>query len=100
MARKPAPPRQALALEGDLDVFSVHLQWEKVQPLLSAEKAGVNLELSGIGDLDLSGVQLLCALNRDLRTRGIPLQVLGAKEEWKSRFVPLGLSHLFDGEPS
>jgi len=100
MARKPAPSLQALTLEGDLDVFSIHAQWEKTQRLLALEQGKVELDLSGIGDLDLSGLQLLCALDRDLRAKGLELLVSGAKEDWKGRFTALGMMQLFAGEPS
>jgi ABC-type transporter Mla MlaB component len=100
MARKPAPTRESLSLEGDLDVFSIHLQWEKAQPLLTTANGSAEVDLSSVGDLDLSGLQLLCALDRDLRAKGLSFAVVGAKEEWKVRFAPLGMTHLFTGVPS
>jgi ABC-type transporter Mla MlaB component len=96
MARKPAPTLQPLVLEGDLDVFSVHEQWEKVQALLASGTGSAELDLSAVGDLDLSGLQLLCAVDRDLQAKGVPLKVVGAKAEWKTRFGPLGMAPLFD----
>ncbi len=97
MARKaPTPvPARALTLEGDLDVFSIQQQWEKAQPLLTTANGKAELDLSSVGDLDLSGLQLLWALDRDLRSRGVLFTVVGAKEEWQARFAPLGLAHLF-----
>jgi len=95
MARKTAPSPQSLTLEGDLDVFSIHQQWEKVQPLLTTLNGSAEVDLSSVGDLDLSGIQLLCALDRDLRSKGLSLRVVGAKEDWQARFAPLGLAHLF-----
>ena len=99
MAKKavPSSPR-ALALEGDLDVFSIHQQWEQTQPLLTADTGTAELDLSGIGDLDLSGLQLLCALDRDLRSRGAELVLKGVKEEWRARFSALGMATLFGGD--
>jgi ABC-type transporter Mla MlaB component len=97
MARKPTPTARSLSLEGDLDVFSVHHQWEQVQALLAAENGTVEIDLAAVGDLDLSGVQLLSALDRDLRVKGIQLSMTGAKEEWMVRFAPLGLADLFGG---
>lgn len=97
MARKPAPSPQTLALEGDLDIFSVHQQWEQAQALLTAEQPAA-IDLSGVGDLDLSGVQLLSALDRDLKARGLQLSVTGAKADWLHRFAPLGLADLFGGK--
>lgn len=89
---------RSLALEGDLDVFSVHQQWEHAQTLLAAGSGAAELDLSGLGDLDLSGIQLLSALERDLQAKGVQLTVTGAKEEWLTRFAPLGMTGLFGGE--
>ncbi len=98
MAAKKAVPDQApLALEGDLDVFSIHGQWELLQPLLASQPGPVALDLSGIGDLDMSGVQLLLALDRDLQTRDCQLTLTGVQEAWKTRYHPLGLAALFEG---
>jgi len=100
MAKKPAASPQTLLLEGDLDVFSIHLQWEKAQALLTTLDGSAEVDLSGLGDLDLSGLQLLCALDRDLRARGVAFRVVGARPEWKTRFAPLGAGQLFGGEGS
>jgi ABC-type transporter Mla MlaB component len=97
MAKKPAPPPRTLSLEGDLDVFSIQQQWEKVQALLTIENGKAEVDLSGLGDLDLSGLQLLCALDRDLRAKGIQFSVVGTKEEWRARFTPVGMGQLFTG---
>jgi len=100
MAKKTAPSLSSLTLEDDLDVFSIHQQWEKAQPLLTIVNGSAEVDLSSVGDLDLSGLQLLCALDRDLRSKGLLFTVVGAKEEWQARFAPLGVAHLFSGEAS
>jgi ABC-type transporter Mla MlaB component len=100
MARKQPSPPQPLALEGDLDVFSIHQQWEKAQTLLTTGGSPAEIDLSSVGDLDLSGLQLLCALDRDLQSKGITFALTSAKEEWRARFAPLGMGRLFDkGNP-
>ena len=100
MSRKAIPTTRTIALQGDLDVFSIHQQWEKAQPLLTIVNGSAEVDLSSVGDLDLSGLQLLCALDRDLRSKGLLFTVVGAKEEWQARFAPLGVAHLFSGEAS
>ena len=97
MAKKPASPARTLSFEGDLDVFCIQGQWEKAQALLTTENGSAEVDLSSVGDLDLSGLQLLCALDRDLQSKGVQFQVVGTKEEWKARFAPLGVTHLFGG---
>ncbi len=98
MARKPAPSTRTIALDGDLDLFAIHAQWEQVLPLLGTEGGTVEIDLTGIGDLDLSGVQLLTALDRDLRAKHGSLVLIGTKDEWRPRFDPIGLSGLFEGK--
>ena len=58
---------------------------------LAIENGSTEVNLSSVGDLDLSGLQLLCALDRDLRSKGVQFSVVGAKGEWKARFAPMGL---------
>lgn len=96
-AEMDASSQVPLTLEGDLDVFSIHGQWELLQPLLTSEPGPVTLDLSGIGDLDMSGVQLLLALERDLQARGCQLTLTGVQEAWKARYQPLGMATLFEG---
>ncbi len=97
MAKKPASSQRKLAFEGDLDVFSIQQQWEQAQPLLTTLNGSVEVDLTSVGDLDLSGLQLLCTLDRDLKAKGVQFKVVGAKEEWKTRFAPLGAAQLFGG---
>jgi anti-anti-sigma regulatory factor len=96
MARKPAPTAPSFALEGDLDLFSIHAQWERTLALLPAEGGTLEIDLGGIGDLDLSGVQLLSALDRDFKARSGRLILVGVKEDWAPRFETLGLASLFE----
>jgi anti-anti-sigma regulatory factor len=98
MARKSPPPLRSLTLEGDLDLFSIHAQWEHTLALLPTEGGMIELDLSGVGDLDLSGVQLLSALDRDFRAKGGRLVLIGVKEAWAPRFETLGLASLFEGK--
>ena len=93
--KKAAPTPRTLALEGDLDVFSIHAQWELLQPLAQGG-VPIILDFSGMADLDLSGLQLLATLRRDLAAKGLPLSVLGVQEEWSKRFAVLGLADLFE----
>lgn len=93
---QPTPMSDApLVLDGDLDVFSIHLQWERLQPLLQGGPEPV-LDLAAVGDLDLSGLQLLAALDRDLRARGGRLVLAGVQPAWRDRFRPLGLGSFFE----
>lgn len=99
MTQATPAPDAPLVLDGDLDVFSIHLQWERLQPLLQGGPEA-HLDLSGVGDLDLSGLQLLAALDRDLRSRGGRLVLTGLQPAWLDRLRPLGLAGLFaEGAP-
>ena len=82
------PQDSPLAVLGDLDLFSIHEQWEGLRERGSGGE--VRLDVSGAGDLDASGVQLLAALERDLRSTGGRLELAGVKAEWSARFEGLG----------
>ncbi len=99
MARKPPSASGALSLQGDLDVFSIQAQWEGLQTHLHAHEGTLSLDLSSIGDLDLSGLQLLLVLDHHLAARGSRLLLSGVKPEWIDRFSPLGLAPLVEGRP-
>jgi anti-anti-sigma factor len=96
----PSTPQIALALQGDLDIFAIHSQWEQIATRAAASGLPAALDLSNLGDLDLSGLQLLATLDRDLRAKGGRLVLTGLKEDWKGRFNLLGLTDLLQEIPS
>lgn len=91
-----APP---FALQGDLDLFSIQGQWDALRARLAGHRGPMVLDLSGIGDLDLSGLQLLLALERQANAQGVSLSLTGVQAEWAGRFRPLGLAALLEREP-
>jgi len=82
-----------------MDLFSIQNQWEGLQAQLAPQEGPVLLDLSRVGDLDLSGLQLLLALDRHLASRGDHLSLSGIRPEWLDRFRPLGLATLLEGRP-
>jgi anti-anti-sigma regulatory factor len=75
MAGKAAKPA-AMPLKGDLDIFSIQGQATGLKASLSGPGPFL-LDLSGLGDVDLSGIQLLvsASVGRDkgmVRVKGIP----------------------------
>ncbi len=99
MARKPPPPPGPLALQGALGVFCIQAQWEGLPAYLASHDGPLAMDLSSVSDLDLSGLQLLLALDRHLVARGDRLALSGVKPEWLDRFRPLGLALLLEGRP-
>lgn len=93
---RPTPPT-ALAIQGDLDLFSIQAQLERLRPCLAGHQGDLVLDLSAVGDLDLSGVQLLLTLDRHLAARNARLTLTAVKQEWIDRFLPLGLGPLLEG---
>lgn len=86
------------ALQGDLDLFSIQEQWEALRTRFAAHQGPLALDLSGIGDLDLSGLQLLLALERQAKAKGVTLSLTGIRAEWADRFRPLGMAALLEGQ--
>ncbi len=99
MPKKPLTPVVPFALQGDLDLFSIQGQWETIRTRLAAHQGPLTLDLSGIGDLDLSGLQLLLALERQAEAQGAALSLMGTKPEWAERFRPLGMAALMERQP-
>jgi anti-anti-sigma factor len=85
-----------MVLQGDLDLFSIQSQWESLRSRLTSPQGPLVLDLNGIGDIDLSGIQLLLALEQQASAQGIALSLAGVKQEWIDRFRPLGLARLLE----
>ena len=76
MPKKPSTPLAPFALQGDLDLFSIQAQWEALRTRIAAHQGPLTLDLSGIGDLDLSGLQLLLVLDHQAKSQGAALVLL------------------------
>ncbi len=87
MAAKSAKPT-LIALTGDLDIFSIQAQAATLKAALAGAGPHV-LDLSGLGDLDLSGVQVLVAATQGRAPGSIKVQ--GLSEPLLERFKELGL---------
>lgn len=91
MAKDRVPPSgQSFPLTGDLDVFCIHDQWERLLARIEAQEGSLSVDLSGAGDLDLSGVQLLLAAERAMKMKKANLTFEGWPGSWKDRFGPVG----------
>jgi hypothetical protein len=80
--------------EGNLNVFTVHSQWEAARGLLAIEAGWAEADLTLVGDLDQSGVELIRKLDWLLGSRGVEFRVSGFREEWRETFAVMGLGHL------
>jgi anti-anti-sigma regulatory factor len=80
--------------EGNLNVFTVQLQWEAARGLRAIEGGRAEADLSQVGDLDQSGVELIRKLDWLLGSRGVELRVSGLRAEWLEAFGTMGLGHL------
>ncbi len=84
MAGKSPKPIQ-VALKGDLDVFSIQGQATGLKQALEGAGPFV-VDLSGVGDVDLSGFQLLASTTvgrapGTIRLQGIPPALLDRMQE-------------------
>jgi anti-anti-sigma regulatory factor len=79
----------------DLDIFGVREFWEDAKDwVLAAGGPVVRIDLSGVGDLDLSGLQVLVAMEGAVRERGFTLELAGVQPAWAQRMEGLGFTTL------
>lgn len=77
---QPTPDAPALLhAAGDLTIYEVQQALDQLKALLPAESAAPwQLDLSGIGELDSAGAQLLLSLHQSLAAYGQPPAVIAA----------------------
>lgn len=94
--QEPASPPMIVPAPGvDLDIFGIREFWEDAKEwVLSAEGPVLRLDLSGVGDLDLSGLQVLVSMFLALEKKGGALELSGVKPEWVRRMEWLGFDQL------
>lgn len=88
-------PRSPLKLGDDLDVFSIARTWEALNQAAHTHEGDLVVDLAGVQDLDLCGVQSLAVLDKAFKARGAELILMNAKPEWRERLDFLGLSFTF-----
>lgn len=98
-ARPKDTPPAPLKLADDLDVFSIGRSWEALCKAAHTCEGDLNLDLSGIEDLDLCGIQALAVVDKALKGRGARLVLFNVRAEWQERIGTLGLSLAF-AEPA
>jgi len=89
---------QAMKLEGELTIYRA----AELKPLLlQAVQPGATLEvdLSGVTELDTAGVQLLIMLQAEAKARGVTLRWLGYSLAVEEVLELLDLEHVL-GRPS
>jgi len=96
-----ADPGPALTVRGaDLDIFGIGAFREEALAWAGAVRGPeLRLDLAEAGDLDLSGLQVLLALDRTLRGKGCRLALTGLRPDWNERLARLGLAQLLEGRP-
>lgn len=65
-----------LCIEGELTVYAVHALKERLLAALD-ESARLQLDLSGVAEVDGAGIQLLLATQREARQRDGALSLIG-----------------------
>lgn len=90
-----------LPIEGELTVFTVH---ELKVRLLAALSEGqpLQLDLSGVSEVDGAGIQLLLAAQRQARQQGSAITLRAMPPQVKEALALTDLTHEFDvacGEP-
>lgn len=91
--------RPALKLGDDLDVFSIARAWETLNQAAHTHEGDLVVDLSGVQDLDLCGIQVLAVVDKAFKARGAKFVLMNVKPEWRERLEFLGLAFTF-AEPS
>ncbi|BDU72581.1 STAS domain-containing protein [Mesoterricola silvestris] len=96
---EPGPPEAVAPGPGvDLDIFGIQPFLKDARDWVAGTVGPVlRLDLSQVGDLDLSGLQVLLAMDLALRAKGSALVLLGVRDEWAARMERLGLGQLLEG---
>jgi len=84
-----------LKIEGELTVFTVH---ELKVRLLAALGEGrpLQIDLSGVSEVDGAGIQLLLATQREARHRGSAITLLAVPPQVEEALMLTDLTHEFD----
>jgi len=87
-----------LPLDGELNIYRAAELRLVLLAAISDSPAGLDIDLSGVSEIDSAGVQLLLAARRDLKARGVPLRLVAPSAEVRQLFDLFDLSgeHLAD----
>ena len=92
---------EVLALNDDLDIFAISRLWDQLLRFCREATGDPVLELSGVADLDLCGMQALLVLDQDCQARGVRLVLAGLRDEHRERMQDLGFPNFgAEGEAS
>ncbi|MGQ0598157.1 STAS domain-containing protein [Aquabacterium sp.] len=86
-----------LTIEGELTVFTVH---ELKVRLLAALGDGqpLQIDLSGVSEVDGAGIQLLLAAQREARQHGAAITLLAVPPQVEEALTLADLTHEFDAD--
>lgn len=88
-----APDVVRLELDGELTIYTAHESKERLLDAL-ADGAPLEVGLSGVTDLDTSGLQLLLLARREAERVGTPLSLVEAGEPVRAVLALAGLTRL------
>ena len=83
-----------LHLGAEMTIAHAAAHRDSLVDALAAAPGGLQLDLSGVSDVDSSGVQLLLAARRSLAERGQPLQIVAASAAVQDALQLFGLAEL------
>ncbi|SFF16745.1 STAS domain-containing protein [Paracidovorax wautersii] len=81
-----------LPLDGELNIYRAAELRLVLLAAISDSPAGLDIDLSGVSEIDSAGVQLLLAARRDLQARGVPLRLVEPSAEVRQLFDLFDLS--------
>ncbi len=87
-----------LPLDGELNIYRAAELRQVLLAALSDSPAGLELDLSGVSEIDSAGVQLLLAVRRDLHARGLPLRLSAPSAAVRELFELFALNGDYFGD--
>jgi len=71
--------KTSLCIDGELTIYTAQQYWKEIVDDFVADKS-LELDISGIEEVDTSGLQLLAAMDRKLSESGCEMKIIAASD--------------------
>jgi len=92
---QPTSSASTLAFEGEMTIYRAADIFQQLKDCLAKDKP-IELDLSGVTEIDSSGLQILLYAQAEAEARGLTLAIAGISEAVEEMFNLLFLKRTFD----